>query len=189
MRFLYCACCISFNLQDWSGLNRSLAIDYIKKSKNYDGGYGQGPYLESHGGSTFCAIASLYLLDQLQDISDHTDTIQWLLKRQISGFQGRVNKPADTCYSFWIGASLQMLKSCCFIHSQEQDSFLQKTQCSHGGFGKDADSYPDLMHSYMGLSGLCIQEKENQSLKPIYCPLGISQDAFHYLKSLSSTLK
>lgn len=30
---------------------------------------------------------------------------------QIDGFQGRPNKPVDTCYSFWIGASLKILNA------------------------------------------------------------------------------
>ena len=34
--------------------------------------------------------------------------IQWCLNRQTTGFNGRVNKPWDTCYSFWIGATLKV---------------------------------------------------------------------------------
>lgn len=32
MRFLYCACCVSAILDDWSGVDRARAIDYIIKS-------------------------------------------------------------------------------------------------------------------------------------------------------------
>lgn len=32
MRFLYCACCISIILNDWSGIDKTKAIDYILKS-------------------------------------------------------------------------------------------------------------------------------------------------------------
>lgn len=32
MRFLYCACCISMILNDWSGIDKAKAIDYILKS-------------------------------------------------------------------------------------------------------------------------------------------------------------
>ena len=35
---------------------------------------------------------------------------RWCLFRQKSGFQGRPNKPVDTCYSFWVGASLEVQK-------------------------------------------------------------------------------
>lgn len=40
-------------------------------------------------------------------------TLFWLISRQESGFQGRANKPPDTCYSFWIGASLKV--NCLFV--------------------------------------------------------------------------
>ena len=93
-------------------MDKARALEYITQSKNYDGGYGQGPWQESHGGSTFCAIASLKLMDLL-DEKEHQDTVLWLLRRQQMGFQGRVNKPEDTCYSFWIGASLDV----CFLVS------------------------------------------------------------------------
>ena len=32
MRFLYCACCISYILQDWNGLDKASAISYIRNS-------------------------------------------------------------------------------------------------------------------------------------------------------------
>ena len=33
---------------------------------------------------------------------------KFCLLRQKSGFQGRPNKDVDTCYSFWLGASLDV---------------------------------------------------------------------------------
>ena len=49
MRFIYCACCISFILNDFSGIDIKKSIEYIKKSQNYDGGFGTAPNHESHG--------------------------------------------------------------------------------------------------------------------------------------------
>lgn len=46
--------------------------------------------------------------------TDNEDTVHWLVYRQsveeeeIGGFNGRVNKPADTCYSFWVGGALDV---------------------------------------------------------------------------------
>ena len=63
------------------------------------------------GGSTFCAIASLVLMNQLDSsfVAEELEQIKkWCLFRQKSGFQGRPNKPVDTCYSFWLGASLEV---------------------------------------------------------------------------------
>lgn len=60
------------------------------------------------GGSTYCAVAALWLMDELKNINDKQLLIEWLLRRQGQGFHGRVNKPDDTCYAFWIGASLDV---------------------------------------------------------------------------------
>ena len=55
------------------------------------------------GGSTYCAIAALTLMGKLDLLPRKDDLVHWCVSRQISGFQGRINKPSDSCYSFWIG--------------------------------------------------------------------------------------
>ncbi len=62
------------------------------------------------GGSTFCAIASLFLMGKLEILSaNQIEKLKlWCLNRQTTGFNGRVNKPWDTCYSFWIGSTLKV---------------------------------------------------------------------------------
>jgi len=51
----------------------------------------------------------------LGTLTVENDTIHWLVNRQIDGekdkggFNGRVNKPGDTCYSFWAGGALDIL--------------------------------------------------------------------------------
>ena len=49
------------------------------------------------------------------DAENRDDTIHWLVSRQVNsqdpghgGFNGRVNKPVDTCYSFWVGGALDV---------------------------------------------------------------------------------
>lgn len=67
--------------------------------------------MESHGGTTYCAVAALCLSEQLNILSQKEieKMKRWLVFRQVDGFNGRPNKPVDTCYSFWIGATLKML--------------------------------------------------------------------------------
>lgn len=63
------------------------------------------------GGPTFCAVATLYLMGKMESaLSPHQleRLKRWCMLRQESGFQGRPNKPVDTCYSFWVGATLQV---------------------------------------------------------------------------------
>ncbi|KAJ1336492.1 hypothetical protein BSLG_007276 [Batrachochytrium salamandrivorans] len=155
-------------------------------SRAFDYGYGQGPGKESHGGSTYCAIASLWLMDELhRGIVSKEKTIFWLLARQETGFQGRINKTPDTCYAFWIGACLEILGS----YKQNVDvvalrQFLTETHSSQGGYGKLPDSYPDILHSYMGFAGLSISG--DQDLGKLVCALGISQRAYNFWEGVSS---
>ena len=63
------------------------------------------------GGSTFCAIAALALMNKLETCftpKRFRQLQRWCICRQQTGFQGRPNKPTDTCYSFWVGATLKV---------------------------------------------------------------------------------
>ncbi len=67
--------------------------------------------LEGHGGSTYCAVASLALMKKLDKIKQKEKLLRWCIFQQGDGFQGRPCKPADSCYSFWIGATMKILSS------------------------------------------------------------------------------
>ena len=62
LRFVYCACCISVMLGSWKGVQIDKCVAYIRSCFRYDGCFAQGPLLESHGGSSYCAIASLAMM-------------------------------------------------------------------------------------------------------------------------------
>lgn len=62
---------------------------------------------EGHAGSTFCAVASLSLMGRLEALGKTKNKlIHWCVMQQEKGFHGRMNKLDDTCYSFWVGATL-----------------------------------------------------------------------------------
>ncbi len=65
MRFVFCAVACCHMLSDWSSVDCDAVVRYILASQAYDGGIAQGPGLEAHGGSTYCAIASLHLMGRL----------------------------------------------------------------------------------------------------------------------------
>ncbi|KAG0270147.1 Geranylgeranyl transferase type-1 subunit beta [Actinomortierella ambigua] len=108
---------------------------------------------------------------------DKEATIKWALMRQTTGFQGRVNKPTDTCYSFWIGASLKTLGAFEHVDYDLNRGFLFETQHpAFGGFGKWVDTYPgkflrvehNVMHSYMGVAAMALMgEPGLQPLDPL----------------------
>lgn len=212
MRFLFCACAISTFLNDWSGVDVEKARAYIVGAMGFDFAYGQSPCEESHGGSTYCAVASLALMERLSDLGfppgrglkeaagyvsavkgdddPHVLTTQaqgllhWLTQRQVSGFQGRINKDQDSCYSWWIGSSLQMLGYFEMVELVHLKGFV--LSCQHaatGGFAKHPDHSPDALHTYFSLCGLAFAGVEG--LEKPHCALGITLRAAKQLPHLN----
>ncbi|XP_026749937.1 geranylgeranyl transferase type-1 subunit beta [Galleria mellonella] len=185
MRFVYCAACVSYILDDWSGFNIEKATDYIIKSISYDYGIAQCPELESHGGTTYCALATLALSDQLDKLSQEQveGLKRWLVFRQVDGFQGRPNKPVDTCYSFWVGASLKILDTLHMTNYGSNRRYVIDTQdVVVGGFSKWPDTSTDPMHTYLGLAGLSLIGENG--LLEIVPTLNITRRAYEHLKTL-----
>lgn len=130
------------------------------------------PGLESHAGAAFCGIASLVLSDSLHFVypdSDGTELtrsrdpdarssfLRWLVFRQQQGFQGRCNKRADSCYSFWNGATLDLFQHHDLVHVEKMRAFVLSCECTQGGgFPKFPDHAcrADVLHSYYSLAGL-----------------------------------
>ncbi|XP_066145147.1 geranylgeranyl transferase type-1 subunit beta isoform X1 [Euwallacea fornicatus] len=204
MRFVFCACSISYILNDWNGVDVEKMVDFILKSivsliirklfvkcwlKSYDGGIGQGPGLESHCGSTFCAIAALALSNNLHRLSKMQigNLRRWLLFRFDIGFNGRPNKPSDTCYSFWTGGALKILNAYQFIESKENPGFVLMTQDKYGGFCKWVNSGTDPMHTYFGLAGLSLMRYDN--LNEMFPALNCTKRTHDRLKSLHARWK
>ncbi|NXA61917.1 PGTB1 transferase, partial [Mohoua ochrocephala] len=146
MRFVYCASCICYMLDNWSGMDMKKAIDYIRRSMSYDNGLAQGAGLESHGGSTFCGIASLCLMGKLEEVFSEKELNRirrWCIMRQQNGYHGRPNKPVDTCYSFWVGATLKLLNIFQYTNFEKNRNYILSTQDRLvGGFAKWPDSHP-----------------------------------------------
>ncbi|XP_069172496.1 geranylgeranyl transferase type-1 subunit beta isoform X2 [Procambarus clarkii] len=187
MRFMYCAATICYILQDFSTININNAVRYIVNSMSYEGAMGQGIFLESHGGSSYCAVATLHLMGKLDSALSSIQKqrlVRWLVNRQDSGgLQGRPNKPPDTCYTFWIGASLKLLGGLNLLNLEALRQFVLSTQDPiTGGLAKYPDSHPDGLHTYLGISGLSLLEQDN--LRPIDPALNISQRALKHLQTL-----
>lgn len=189
LRFVYCSLAICHILNDSSTINVDSALKFISKCFNYDGAFGQNPGTESHGGSTYCAIASLSLLGKLNLVLDKNklDILErWSVNRQTNGgFQGRPNKDPDTCYSFWLGATLSIMGSLDRINKHRNRCFVLKNANGlTGGFSKNIDSIPDPMHTCLSLCGLSLIGEEK--LKPINPALNITVRAANYLTIIQS---
>ncbi|KAF8472779.1 terpenoid cyclases/protein prenyltransferase alpha-alpha toroid [Kalaharituber pfeilii] len=94
-----------------------------------------------------------------------------------AGFSGRPNKPADTCYSFWVCGALSILSSSHLIHVPANRRFLlQLTQHLIGGFGKlpGVEWRPDVLHSYLGLAALGVLREPG--IKEVDAALCVARD-------------
>jgi|SaaInlStandDraft_6_1057023.scaffolds.fasta_scaffold32641_2 geranylgeranyl transferase type-1 subunit beta len=121
VRFAYCALAICSLLDDFSHINVPLVSSYLHSTWRYDGGFGQNPGLEGHGGSTFCSLAAQAILRSRKEQGENAVrclepsklalTRNWLLSLLTeNGLCGRPNKPEDCCYTWWVVASLHCLE-------------------------------------------------------------------------------
>ena len=147
-------------------------------------------------------------------LTDFDQTLQWLVNRQTIdfdddddeetddaekqtidtfpdpselpwiGMNGRTNKLADTCYSWWGTGTLAVLGRLDLLNVESNIRFLlDRTQHAIGGFGKAEGDPPDIYHSYLGLAALSAMKYEG--LKPIYPAACFSYDTVEHLRSLS----
>ncbi|KAM0688652.1 hypothetical protein COBT_000079 [Conglomerata obtusa] len=179
IRGVYCALAICKFLDIKSDLLIENNLEYILSCQTYEGGFASVPGAEAHGGYTYCAIASLVMLKQL-DKCDVWKLCEFLAARQLDNGQsnGRTNKMADSCYGFWIGASIKMISDCSTIDINliNQD-FIEKTseqimncQVEDGGFRDKNENEPDLHHTCYGLYFLGmynIQESFIYTIDPV----------------------
>ena len=82
---------------------------------------------------------------------------RWLVLKQSCGFQGRPNKDPDTCYSFWIGATLKLLGGEHLINREKNLDFIDHcTNWRTGGITKHPGGTVDALHTYLALSALSL---------------------------------
>ncbi|KAI7933889.1 hypothetical protein MJO28_017403 [Puccinia striiformis f. sp. tritici] len=87
VRFVYCAIAILAMIRVDPGkvIDVNSTERFLKSCRRYEGGYGQAPYCEAQGGTTYCALASLALLGRLESSQTEEEadqTVRWLVDRQ-----------------------------------------------------------------------------------------------------------
>lgn len=196
LRFMYAAIAVWYILtsdddDDYDSKNAYINVEsatqYILSCRSYEGALGLTPGREGHGGSTFCGIASLYLMGVLDDVMSREELrgwkeelIYWCVMRQCAlfvnsnnnnngfvmeekeqpaGIQGRPNKLEDTCYSYWIGGTLHLLSSSHLIDGWALREYVLTCQSPYGGFGKVVGAMPDLLHSFYSMAWLTLSKE------------------------------
>ncbi|KAK8928498.1 Protein farnesyltransferase subunit beta [Platanthera zijinensis] len=133
--------------------------DYILRCQTYEGGIAGEPGSEAHGGYTFCGLATMILINEVDKL-DLSSLIDWVAFRQgvECGFQGRTNKLVDGCYSFWQGGSLCIIQRLLSIaHHQIKSSPISLKHLSVDGNADSAsftgckpDRSPYQIHDFDG---------------------------------------
>ncbi|RNF26849.1 geranylgeranyltransferase type I beta subunit [Trypanosoma conorhini] len=178
------------------------AVSFIWRCWNpHEGGFGAVPAAESHGGMTFCAVASLALAGATSSL---TRSRRHLLARYctarlsggpddhelvgsvgvcvpIVGYQGRPQKNCDTCYTHWIGSTLRILQaldgSVFPVDALPVLRYIDAcVEPHHGGICKTLDEFPEIVHTSLGLSGLLLHVDPHRlsNLRPPHPAYGCS---------------
>ena len=157
LRFAYCAAACLRLLGDnsLSHLDVDRLERHVLACQSYEGGFGLTEGAEAHGGATYVAVATLHLAGRLQSAlapggQRSRRLVHWCVARQGEGYTGRANKTVDSCYAFWLGATMMMIQQ--QQHTDSEDNLTALMACfdmQRGGFGKEAEFMPDIMHSYL----------------------------------------
>ncbi len=172
-----------------AGIDEALAVAFLLQSVSpMDGGFASVPGgAEAHCGMTFCGVASLSLMGRLH--RPELAALRRRLRRYCImrvgtsfcngaaahvGFQGRPNKPCDSCYTHWVGCSLKLLEvECTDACIASTVAFVLACQdAQHGGFAKGEEAYADPLHTCLALSGVAVLAPELLGLRPVAADTG-----------------
>jgi len=166
-RFSYCALQTLALLGSLHEVDVDRAVDYLVSCRNkMDGGFGCVPGAESHAGQVFCCVGALAIAKSLHRLFDDGDDdggsdllAWWLSERQCDsgGLNGRPEKQADVCYSWWILSALSILGKVSWIDTYKLASFILRCQdVDDGGIADRPDDMPDVFHTFFGIAGLSL---------------------------------
>lgn len=169
-RFSYCALSALSLLSAMDRINLPMAVHYIASCQNLDGGFGSMVGAESHAGQVFCCVGALSIAKSLHIIR-HPDLLGWwLAERQVDsgGLNGRPEKQADVCYSWWILSVLSIIGRVDWISRDKLAAFIGKAQDpDDGGIADRPEDMPDIFHTFFGIAGLSLLGKLPDSFRQI----------------------
>ncbi|KAL3730493.1 hypothetical protein ACJRO7_027495 [Eucalyptus globulus] len=143
-RFSYCAICCLAILKRLDSINVEKAVRYIVSSKLWMAG------LVALLVQIFCYVGALAITGSLHHI-DKDLLGWWLCERQVKsgGLNGRPEKLADVCYSWWVLSSLIMIDRVHWIDKEKLIKFILDCQdTENGGISDRPDDAVDIFHTY-----------------------------------------
>ncbi|KKK13724.1 Rab geranylgeranyltransferase, beta subunit [Aspergillus ochraceoroseus] len=148
------------------------AVSYVQRCENLDGGYGICPGAESHAGQVFTCVGALTIAGRT-DLINKDRLGAWLSARQVEkgGLNGRPEKLEDSCYSWWVGASLAMIDRLHWIDGAKLAAFILHCQDPEaGGFADRPGHMVDVFHTHFAIAGLSLLKFEGlDEVDPVYC--------------------
>ncbi|KAL8559772.1 hypothetical protein ACOMHN_030108 [Nucella lapillus] len=97
----------------------------------------------------------------------------WLCERQLpsGGLNGRPEKLPDVCYSWWVLASMAIIRRLHWIDKDKLRAFMLACQDEEtGGFADRPGDMVDPFHTLFGLAGLSLLgDPSVQPVNPVYC--------------------
>ncbi|KAI6205256.1 60S ribosomal protein L30 [Aphelenchoides besseyi] len=171
-RFSMCALATLHLLDRLDAVNIPMAVEFVLSCHNFDGGFGTRPGSESHAGQVYCCLGALAICGALETINCER-TAEWLAERQCpsGGLCGRPEKLPDVCYSWWVLASLAILRK---LHYIDRDSLIKFILASQedemGGIADRPGDMPDPFHTVFGISGLSLLKYGDlEAVDPVFC--------------------
>lgn len=153
-------------------VNKEKILVHIQACANFDGGFGTGPDAESHSGQIYTCVGALAILERL-DLVDADRLGAWLSERQLDngGLNGRPEKLADVCYSWWVLSSLAMIGRLHWIDGDKLVRFILSCQdTENGGLSDRPGDMVDVFHTHFGIAGLSLIKWPGlQEVDPTYC--------------------
>nr|AHY82617.1 beta subunit of protein farnesyl transferase ERA1 [Hordeum vulgare subsp. vulgare] len=152
--------------------------NYIASCQTYEGGIAGEPSAEAHGGYTFCGLAAMVLLNEVEKL-DLPSLIGWVAFRQgvECGFQGRTNKLVDGCYSFWQGAAIALAqKLMTVVAEQSKPSYSSKLSsvddaCGTSSSGLASEKSPIVDYVKFGFDFM----KQSNQIGPLFHNIALQQ--------------
>lgn len=143
------------------------SLSYMRGCQNYEGAMGDSLEQEAHLGLTYCSVASLVMHGSGPE--DTAKLLRFVIKR-LAANNGRPNKPADVCYTFWALGTAHCLNAkfegdAEFLVTDGYDDLL-------GGFRKTKDAHADPYHTALALCALSLIDHKKFGLKeldPVLC--------------------
>lgn len=159
--------------QGGAGVNVEKAVEYLLRCRNFDGSFGCVPGAESHAGQTFTCVGALAIASTLPAFAsaggDHRAVLEkwmdaeqlgwWLCERQVEngGLNGRPEKLADVCYSWWVLSALCLLDRLAWIDAGALERFILQCQdVESGGIADRPGDMVDIFHTFFGIGGLSL---------------------------------